>query len=181
MPKKVAVIVGSLRRDSINLKLSKALAKLAPDSIVLDRIPIDQLPVYNQDLEKELPAAVKQYKERLIACDAVLFVTPEHNRSVTSALKNALDWGSRPYGQSAWAGKRAAVAGISVGAIGTAVAQSHLRGILAYLNMPTLGQPELYLQFTPDLIDNDGGIAKEDTRNFLRGFMEKFAAWVAAA
>jgi chromate reductase len=181
MTKKVAVIVGSVRKDSINLKLSKALAHVAPRSLELVWTPIDQLPIYNQDLDKELPAAAKQFKERIAVYDGVLFVTPEHNRSIPAALKNALDWGSRPYGQSVWAGKRAAIAGASIGAIGTAVAQSHLRGTLAYLNMPTLGQPELYLHFTPDLIDSEGIITKEDTQGFLRGFMDKFSAWVFAS
>ena len=181
MRKKVAVIVGSIRGDSINLRLSKALARVAPDALELDWIPIDQLPVYNQDLDKELPAAARQFKEKLTAYHGVLFVTPEHNRSIPAALKNALDWGSRPYGQSVWAHKRAAIAGASIGAVGTAVAQSHLRGILAYLNMPTLGQPELYLHFVPDLIDSDGNIANEGTGTFLRGFMEKFAAWVSVS
>jgi chromate reductase len=180
MSKKIAVVVGSVRRDSINLKLSKALAGAAPDDLDLVWIPIDRLPVYNQDLDKELPEAVRQFKGDISACDGILFVTPEHNRSIPAALKNALDWGSRPYGQNVWAGKRAAVAGASISAIGTAVAQSHLRGVLAYLNVPTLPQPEIYLHFVPDLIDGEGTVAKEDTRTFLRGFMEKFAAWLSA-
>lgn len=181
MTKKLGIIVGSLREDSINLKLSRALARLMPESLAAEWIKIDHLPVYNQDLDKSMPEAAKRFKEQIAACDGMLFVTPEHNRSIPASLKNAIDWGSRPYGQSVWAGKRVAIAEASIGAIGTAVAQSHLRGVLAYLDVANLGQPELYLHFTPDLIDLEGNVAKDDTRAFLRGFAEKLEAWVAKA
>jgi chromate reductase len=176
--KKVAVIVGSIRKDSFNRKLAQALIKLAPKDFDATILRIDDLPVYNQDLDQTPPESVVRLKSEVAAADAVLFVTPEHNRSIPTALKNVLDWASRPYGQNKWAGKPAAVAGTSPGQISTAVAQHDLRTILAYLDMPTLGQPEIYIKFTPTLIDGDGNVPDEGTRKLLQGFMDRFAAWI---
>ena len=176
----IAVVVGSLRRDSMNLKLAKALEKLAMGKLLFKYIQIDDLPLYNQDLEASLPAPVVRLKEDLESADGVLFVTPEYNRSIPGVLKNAIDWASRPYGKSSWAGKPAAIAGASPGAIGTAVAQSHLRGITGgFLGMPTLGQPELYLNYKDGMFGDDHGVTDENTRKFLQSFIDKFISWVA--
>ncbi|HEY1227472.1 MAG TPA: NAD(P)H-dependent oxidoreductase, partial [Ramlibacter sp.] len=136
---RIAVVVGSLRQDSLNRKLALALAALAPKDFTFEHVGIGDLPLYNQDLEGQPTEAVKRLKTEISRAQGVLFVTPEYNRSVPGVLKNAIDHASRPYGQSAWAGKPAGVIGISVGAIGTALAQQHLRNMLAYLDMPTLG------------------------------------------
>jgi chromate reductase len=176
--RKVAVVVGSIRKGSFNRMLANALVKLAPRGLQFEMVRIDDLPVYSQDLDETPPESVVRLKAQVTAAHAVLFVTPEHNRSIPTALKNALDWASRPYGKSVWAGKPAAVCGTSAGAIGTACAQQHLRNILAYLDMPTLGQPEAFIQFTEGLIDNAGNVANEGTRKFLQGFIDRFAAWV---
>jgi chromate reductase len=178
MTYRIAVVVGSLRRESFNRQLATALAKLAPQGFEFVPVGIGDLPLYNQDDDGRPAEAVKRLKTGLAQAQGVLFVTPEYNRSVPGVLKNAIDHASRPYGQSAWAGKPAAVLGISIGAIGTAVAQQHLRTILAYLDMPTLGQPEVYLQNKPGLFGADGSIAADDTRQFLQGFVERFAAFV---
>jgi chromate reductase len=177
MVRKVAVVVGSIRKESINLKLAKALVKLAPNEFECDFVRIDDLPVFNQDHDQNPPQQVMRVKAQIAAANALLFVTPEHNRSLPTALKNALDWVSRPYGKSLWPGKPAAIAGASVGAIGTAVAQAHLRGVLGYLDVPTLGQPEVYVHFTQGLIDDDGNVSSDGTRKFLQTFMDRYAAW----
>jgi len=174
----VAVLVGSLRKDSYNRKLGQALARLAAPSLEFRFIEIGDLPLYNQDLDAAYPPAATRLKEQVRAADAVLFLTPEYNRAIPGVLKNAIDWGSRPYGQSAWAGKPAAIAGASVGAVGTAVAQQQLRAILGYLDMPTLGQPEVFLHFKDGLIDDQGTITNEGTQKFLQGFVTKFTAWI---
>lgn len=179
MPRKVAVIVGSVRRESVNLKLAKALAKLAPADFEFDFVRIDDLPIFNPDHEQDPPDQVMRMRSQVAAADALLFVTPENNRSLPAALKNALDWGSRPYGKTLWPGKPAAVAGASVGAVGTAVAQAHLRSVLGYLDIPTLGQPEVYIQFKDGLLDADGQIGNEGTRKMLQNFMDRYVAWVA--
>jgi chromate reductase, NAD(P)H dehydrogenase (quinone) len=176
----VAVIVGSLRKDSINRKVANALAELAPPSLKLRIIEIGQLPLYNQDLDANSPPAWIAFRDQIKAADAVLFVTPEHNRSVPAALKNALDIGSRPYGQSAWNGKPAAVVTASPGAIGGFGANHHLRQSLMYLNMPVLQQPEAYIGGADKLFDADGKLVNDGTRKFLQQFMQTFAAWVAA-
>ena len=178
MSYKIAVVVGSVRRESFNRQLADALAKLAPAGLELVQSRIDDLPLYNQDDDKNQAAPVKRLKGELTAAQGVLFVTPEYNRSIPGVLKNAIDHASRPYGQSAFAGKPAGVIGISVGTIGTAVAQQHLRTVLAYLDMPTLGQPEMFLQNKPGLFGPDGSIAVDDTKQFLQKFMETYAAWV---
>ena len=177
---KVAAVVGSLRKDSINRKLALALAKLAQPKLRIELVKIDDLPVYNSDFDGAMPAAALHLKSEIEAADAVLFVTPEHNRSISTALKNAIDWGSRPYGKSAWKGKPAAVAGASGGSIGTAVAQQHLRTILAHLDLAVLGQPELFFAFKPDVIDDEGNVADEATRQLLHAFLDRFHEWVAA-
>jgi chromate reductase len=178
MSYRIAVVVGSLRRESFNLQLANALAKLAPQGFELVQSRIDDLPLYNQDDDKNQAPSVLRLKGEITAAQGVLFVTPEYNRSIPGVLKNAIDNASRPYGQSAFAGKPAGVIGISVGAIGTALAQQHLRNILAYLDMPTLGQPETFLQHKPGFFGPDGGIAIEDTKQFLQKYLETYAAWV---
>jgi chromate reductase len=177
--RKIAVVVGSIRKESINRKLAKALIKLAPKDLECELVRIDDLPVFNQDHDQDPPQQVARVKAQIVAANAILFVTPEHNRSLPTALKNVLDWVSRPYGKNLWAGKPAGVAGASVGAVGTAVAQAHLRAVLGYLDVPTLGQPEVYVQFTKDLIDDDGNVSNDGTRKFLQSFVDRYAAWIA--
>jgi chromate reductase len=175
---RIAVVIGSLRKDSINRKLALALAGLAPQDFTLEHLRVDDLPLYNQDLEKEPTEAVKRLKSEISAAQGVIFVTPEYNRSLPGVLKNAIDHASRPYGQSAWAGKPAGVIGTSGGQIGTAMAQQHLRNILAYLDMPTLGQPEAFIQFKENLIDEKGHVTVDATRQFLQKWMDAYVAWV---
>lgn len=177
MPRKVAVVVGSIRKDSINRKLAKALVKLGSSEFEFDFLDLGDLPVFNQDHDQNPPAQVARVKAQVAAAGALLFVTAEHNRSLPTALKNVLDWASRPYGSNLWAGKPAAIAGASPGAIGTAVAQAHLRSVLGYLDVPTLGQPEMYIHFTPGLIDDEGAVTNDGTRKFLQGFMDRYVAW----
>ncbi len=179
MARKIAVVVGSIRKESINRKLAKALIKLAPKDLECELVRIDDLPVFNQDHDQDPPQQVARVKAQIVAANAILFVTPEHNRSLPTALKNVLDWVSRPYGKNLWAGKPAGVVGASVGAVGTAVAQAHLRAVLGYLDVPTLGQPEVYVQFTKDLIDDDGNVSNDGTRKFLQSFVDRYAAWIA--
>ena len=178
MTYRIAVIVGSLRRESFNRQLAGALVKLAPQALECVPVRIDDLPLYNQDDDGNPSQPVRRLKTEIAQVQGVLFVTPEYNRSIPGVLKNAIDHGSRPYGQSVWSGKPAAVIGVSVGAIGTALAQQHLRNMLAYLDMPTLGQPEMFIQNKPGLFAADGEIGPEDTRQFLQKFMERFADWV---
>ena len=177
---KIAVLVGSLRKDSFNRKLALALAQLAPPDVTLEHVRIDDLPLYDQDQDGNQAPSVRRIKGEIAAAQGVLFVTPEYNRSIPGVLKNAIDNASRPYGQSAFAGKPAGVIGISVGAIGTAVAQQHLRNVLGYLDMPTLGQPEAFVQNKEGLFDDKGHVAIESTREFLKGWIEKYVAWVKA-
>lgn len=175
----IAVIVGSLRKDSYNKTLAKALEKLAAGKMKFTHVEIGDLPLFNQDLESSLPAPVARMKKEIETADAVLLVTPEYNRSIPGVLKNAIDWGSRPYGKSSFAGKPAAIAGASPGAIGAAVAQNHLRSVTAgFLDMPTMGQPELYLAWKDGVIAADGSVNDEGTKKFLQGFVDKFALWV---
>jgi len=178
MPRQIGYIVGSLRKESINRKLANALIKLAPPDFNFKELKIGDLPLYNQDDDRAQAAVVQRLKTELRAVDAVLFVTPEYNRSIPGVLKNALDHASRPYGQSAWAGKPAGIIGASIGAISTAVAQLHLRTILAYLDMPTLAQPEAYLHVKDGFFDEAGNIANPDTRKFVHAWMDKYVAWV---
>jgi chromate reductase len=178
MTYRIAVIVGSLRRDSFNRQLADALATLAPQQLELVQVRIDDLPLYNQDDEGNPAEPVRRLKTEVAQAQGVLFVTPEYNRSIPGVLKNAIDHASRPYGQSVWGDKPAGLIGVSVGAVGTAVAQQHLRTILAYLDMPTLGQPEMFIQNKPGLFAQGGGIAADDTKQFLQKFMERYAEWV---
>jgi chromate reductase, NAD(P)H dehydrogenase (quinone) len=178
MPKpQIAVIVGSNRRDSINRKLAAALIKLGAGSFDAHVVRIDDLPMYNQDNEGNLPAEVVRFKNELAQADGVLIVTPEHNRSIPTVLKNAVDWGARPYGKSSWPGKPAFITGTSPGAIGSALAQQHLRSVMTGLGMILLGG-EAYVTFKPNLIDEHGNIGDDGTKKFLQGFVDRFATLV---
>jgi chromate reductase len=176
----IAVIVGSLRKDSLNRKVANALAAVAPAELKLSIIDIAQLPIYNQDGDDNPPPAWTTFRERIKSADGVLFVTPEHNRSVPAALKNAIDIGSRPYGKSAWSGKPGAVVSASPGAIGGFGANHHLRQTLVFLDVPAMAQPEAYLGHADKLFDGSGKLADDGTRKFLQTFMQAYAAWVAA-
>lgn len=173
----IAVIVGSLRRDSFNRKLANGIVKLAPSDFSFKQIQIDDLPLYNQDDDANQADAVKRLKADISASQGLLFVSPEYNRSMPGVLKNAIDHASRPYGQNAWAGKPAGVLGASVGAVGTAVAQQHLRNVLAYLDAPTLGQPEAFIHAKDGLFDEAGNIGP-DSKKFLQNWMDQYVAWV---
>lgn len=178
-PRDVAVLVGSLRKESYNRKLALALAKQAPAGLKLDIVEIGQLPMYNQDADEGTPPAEwTAFRDRIRRADAVLFVTPEYNRSVPAPLKNAIDVGSRPYGQSAWDRKPGAVVSASPGAIGGFGANHHLRQSLVFLNVPVLQMPEAYIGGVDKLLDDQGGIASESTRAFLDKFLQAFAAWI---
>lgn len=174
----IAVVVGSLRRDSINRKLAGALVRMAPPEFAFKQLSIGNLPLYNQDDDAHQAASVKALKNEIASASGLLFVTPEYNRSISGVLKNAIDHASRPYGQNAWAGKPAGVIGASIGAIGSALAQQHLRNILAYLDVPTLGQPEAFIQVKEGFFDADGNIANADTGKFLQGWMNRYVAWI---
>ncbi len=173
----IAVIVGSLRKDSFNRQLATGLARLAPPDVKFTQLRIDDLPLYNQDDDGQQAASVVRLKGEIKAAQGVLFVTAEYNRSIPGVLKNAIDHASRPYGQSAWAGKPAGVIGASVGAIGTAMSQQHLRNVLAYLDMPTLGQPEGFIHAKDGLFDADGSIGAA-SREFLQAWVTKYVDWV---
>ncbi|MBN8450322.1 MAG: NAD(P)H-dependent oxidoreductase [Candidatus Accumulibacter sp.] len=173
----IAVIVGSLRRDSLNRKLARAMAKLAPSDFVFEPVEIGDLPLYNQDNDEDQADPVLRLKAAIAAAHGLLFVTPEYNRSIPGVLKNAIDHASRPYGQSVWAGKPAGVLGASVGAIGTALAQQHLRNILAYLDVRTLAQPEAFIHASAGVFDDADNFG-ESTREFLQNWMDHYVAWV---
>src|SRR5271156_2406985 len=173
----LAVIVGSNRRESINRKLAQAMAKLGADKFDTRIVRIDDLPMYNQDNENSLPAEVVRFKDELARADGVLIVTPEHDRSIPAVLKNAVDWGARPWGKNSWAGKPTFITGTSPGAIGSAIAQQHLRSVMTGLGMILLGG-ESYITFKPNLVDDQGNITDESTRKFLRGFLDRFASLV---
>jgi chromate reductase len=175
---KVAVIVGSTRRESINRKLAQALAKLGQDRLEFQFVRIDDLPLYNQDDEGNLPASVVRFKSEITAADGLLFVTPEHSRSIPAALKNAIDWGARPWGQNSWTGKVAAVTGTSPGALSTALAQQHLKHILGAQSV-LLSSGETYIAFKPGLIGADDTVGDESTRGFLKSFIDQFAALIS--
>jgi chromate reductase len=177
----VCVLVGSLRKASFSRMLANALISLAPSSLQLDIVEIGQLPFYNQDLETNPPPAPwATFRQRVKAADAVLFVTPEYNRSVPAVLKNALDVGSRPYGSSVWDRKPGAIVSSSPGAIGGFGANHHLRQSLVFLNVPTMQQPEAYLSHVDKLFDEQGKVASDGTRKFLQDFMQAFAKWIEA-
>lgn len=175
---KLGLIVGSNRRESINRKLAQALAKLGSDTFDATIIRIDDLPLFNQDLESTLPETVVRFKSHIANADALLFVTPEHSRSIPAVLKSAIDWGARPWGQNSWTGKPAAVTGTSAGAIGTAVAQQHLRAVLGDIGMLVMGG-EAYITFKPELLDGNDNVTDASTRTFLKNFLDQLAALTA--
>jgi chromate reductase len=176
---KVAVIVGSLRRESINRRLARALAALGePKGLTLNLLKVDDLPLYNEDLWQDPPTSVQRLKQELKDAGAVLFVTPEYNRSIPAVVKNVVDWGSRPMVDSVWPGKPAAIVGASPGAIGTAVAQSHLRSILPSLGVALLSRPEIYISLKPGQLDEQGKVTDEGLEKLLNGFLDAFVKWL---
>lgn len=178
MSYKIAVIVGSLRKDSLNKKVAKALTTLAPKSLQFEFIDIGSLPLYNQDLDTTPPDEWKKFREQVKNCQGVLFVTPEYNRSVPGVLKNAIDVGSRPYGQSVWSGKPGAVISASPSALGGFGANHHLRQSMVFLDIPMLQQPESYIGHAADLFNEQGEITNTGTRDFLQKFINAYADWV---
>ena len=175
---KVGYFVGSLSSTSINRLLAKALARLAPPDLVLTEIPIKDLPLYSQDHDADFPPVARAFKQAIAGCDALLFVTPEYNRSIPGCLKNAIDWASRPWGQNSFARMPSGVIGTSPGAIGTAVAQSHVRGVLCFCNSPLMNNVEAYVQFKPGLITNEGEVTDDGTEKFLRNYMAELHAFI---
>ena len=176
---KVGYFVGSLATKSINRLLAKALMRLAPPELQLTEISFKDLPLYSYDYDANYPAVATEFKNAIAAVDAVLFVTPEYNRSIPGALKNAIDWASRPYGTNAFTRKPSAVIGTSPGKIGTAVAQQHLRSILAFCNSPLMNSIEAYIQFEDGLISEDGTVSNESMNKFLRNYMAEFHGFIA--
>ena len=176
---KVGYFIGSLSSTSLNRRLSVALIKLAPPELEFTEIPFRDLPLYTPDFDGRFPEVALQFKRAIAEVDAVLFVTPEYNRSIPGGLKNAIDWASRPYGQNAFSRKPSAVIGTSPGAIGTAVAQQHLRSLLGYCNSPQMNSPEAYIQFKPDLVSKDGEVNDPSTEDFLRNYMQSLGSFIA--
>jgi len=176
---KVGYFVGSLTSHSINRSLANALVRLAPPELDMFEIHFKDLPLYNADYDKSYPPEGKALKDALASAEAVLFVTPEYNRSIPGGLKNAIDWASRPWGTNSFARKPSAVIGTSPGPIGTAVAQQHLRSLLGYCNSPQMNSPEGYIQFTPGLITEDGQVTNESTEEFLRNYIKEFHDFIA--
>jgi len=174
---KVAVVVGSIRRDSFNQKLATALSMMGRSELSFEQVTISDLPLYNQDDDANQAPSVQRLKSQVAAAHGLIFVTPEYNRSIPGVLKNAIDHASRPYGQSAWAGKPAGVLGVSVGPIGTAMAQQHLRNILAYLDVPTMGQPEAFIQAKDGLFNADGSLG-DASKKFLETWMSRYEGWL---
>lgn len=174
----VKVIIGSLRNDSFNKKLILALDKLNHPKLQFKILDLHQIPLYNQDIELSPPQSVIDLKNEVAHADGILIATPEYNRSIPGVLKNIIDWGSRPYGTNSWANKPVAIIGTSPGVIGTAVAQSHLRSILVGIDMFVMGQPEVYLMYKEDLIDEHYNITNESTKNYLQKFLDTFSNWV---
>ena len=179
VPRKVGIVVGSLRKASLNRKLALALIAMAPPALALKIVEIGALPLYNQDEDAQMPAPWAEFREQIAACDAVLFATPEYNRSVPGALKNAIDVGSRPYGKSAWAGKPAAIVSVSPGAAGAFGANHHLRQSLVFLNMPAMQQPEAYIGGADKLFAEDGSISNPSTHEFMTKYLAAFEQWIA--
>ena len=175
---RIALLVGSLRQESINRQLARALERMAPSSFTFHDCRIDDLPLYNQDDDANQAAAVKRFKSEILAADGLMFVTPEYNRSVPGVLKNAIDHASRPYGDSAWQGKPAGVIGASIGAAGTAMSQQHLRNMLAYLDVPTMGQPEAFIHVKEGFFDDAGNVASQGSRKFLQDWMDRYVEWI---
>jgi len=176
---RIILLVGSLSRDSINLRLATALTRLGANLFEFTQSNLAELPLYNRDMDRALPPAVLAFKQAIEAANGVLIVSPEYNRSVPSALKNAIDWGSRPYGANSWRGKPAAIAGLASGALGTAPAQQHLRNILSHLDVHVLPHPEVCMAMREGLFDAAGDVADPATRQFLDGFLIRFRAHVA--
>ncbi|SEB42347.1 chromate reductase [Nitratireductor aquibiodomus] len=179
--KKILVLVGSNRKESINRKFAEALEKLADGRLEFEYFDLAALPMYNDDDVAEYPASAQKLKDSVAAADGILIVTPEHNRSIPAILKNAIDWASRPWGQNSWTGKATAVVGSSPGAMGAIAAQIHLRSIMVSLGATLMTSPEVYLQMKPGLVDENNDIANEDTRAFLSGFVDRLSAWVGVA
>lgn len=175
---KVGYLIGSLAKNSINRKLAKALVQLAPSGLEMTEIPFKDLPLYSYDYDADFPPAARAFKGVIASVDAILFITPEYNRSIPGGLKNAIDWASRPYGQNSFTRKPSAIIGTSPGAIGTAVAQQNLRSVLAFCNSPQMNAPEAYIQFTPDLISDDGTVSVQSTKAFLQTFMTEFHTFI---
>jgi chromate reductase len=175
---KVGYFVGSLARASINRLLSKALIRLSPPELTFSEIVFKDLPLYSYDYDADYPPVARAFKEALAEVDALLFVTPEYNRSIPGGLKNAIDWASRPRGKNSFARKPSAVIGTSTGAIGTAIAQQHLRSLLSFCNSPQMNSPEAYIQFKPGLITDDGQVTVESTQEFLRNYMNEFYGFI---
>jgi chromate reductase len=171
---RVGYLIGSLAKGSINRKLAQALIRLAPDTLDFHEISFADLPLYSYDYDADYPQVARDFKAAITGSDAILFVTPEYNRSIPGGLKNAIDWASRPYGTNAFTHKPSAVIGASPGKIGTAVAQQSLRSVLGFCNAPQMNAPEAYIQFTPGLIGDDGEVTDESTRAFLKTFMVEF-------
>lgn len=175
---KIAVFVGSLRKESFNLKTAKALIGLAPESLTLELVSIANLPMFNEDMEATPPKEWIVLREQILAADGLLFLTPEYNRSVPGVLKNAIDVGSRPYGQNSWNGKPAAIVSVSIGNISGFGANHHLRQSLVFINVPAMAQPEAYIGGATALFDNNGTLTSESTKEFLKSFMLAFEKWV---
>jgi chromate reductase len=176
---KVGYFVGSLARASINRRLAGALVRLAPEGLRLSEIAFSNLPLYSYDFDADYPPAARTLKEAIAKVDAVLFVTPEYNRSIPGGLKNAIDWASRPWGQNSFTRKPSAVIGTSPGKIGTAVAQTHLRSIMAFCNSPLMNSIEAYVQYSDGLIDDDGRVTNESTAEFLQRYLVELHAFIA--
>ena len=174
---KIGLIVGSLRKDSYNAQLGKAVSGLLPANFQVEPISID-LPLYNQDLDTALPPAVVAFKQKVESVQGLLFCTPEYNRSFPGVLKNAIDWGSRPWGKSSWTGKPTGILGASPSQVGTALAQEHLRMVLSALDMPVLTAPMIFVQYTQGLVDADGKITNEAIGKFVQGFVDRYVPWV---
>jgi chromate reductase len=174
----VGYLIGSLAKESINRKLAGALIRLAPDNLRFSEISFRELPLYSYDYDAEFPPVARAFKEALKAVDALLFVTPEYNRSIPGGLKNAIDWASRPYGTNSFTHKPSAVIGTSPGAIGTAIAQQSLRSVLGFCNSPQMNAPEAYIRFTPGLITDEGEVTVEATEAFLRNYMAEFHSFI---
>jgi chromate reductase, NAD(P)H dehydrogenase (quinone) len=175
---KVGYLVGSLATESINRKLAKALIHLAPEQLEFAEISFRDLPLYSYDYDADYPQLARDFKAAIKKSDAVLFVTPEYNRSIPGGLKNAIDWASRPYGTNSFTRKPSAVIGTSPGSIGTAVAQQSLRSVLSFCDSPQMNSPEAYIQFAPGLITDDGEVTNESTESFLRNFMAEFHVFI---
>ncbi len=174
----IAVIVGSIRKESFNLKTAKALIELAPESLSFEILDIADLPMFNEDLEATPPNEWVTFREQIRAADGLLFLTPEYNRSVPGVLKNAIDVGSRPYGQNSWDGKPAAIVSVSIGNISGFGANHHLRQSLVFVNVPTMPQPEAYIGGAASLFDDNGNLTNDSTKDFLKSFMEAFEKWL---